>query len=100
MGSRWRATAEGLRRWLPRGMGGRQISGIVERYLGTGEDALNRISGLHYTACEGYTHPLDGRSIDFGDYGIAREEVPSPWRELLAEAATGFTFNLDSPEQG
>jgi hypothetical protein len=79
-------------------MNGRQVSGIVQRYLGTGEGALNRISGIHYTACDGYTHPLDGQSIDFGDYGIPSEEVPSPWRELLVEAAP-FTFSLDRPDQ-
>jgi hypothetical protein len=99
VGSRWRALAEGLRSRLPQGANGRQISGIVSTILGTGEGALNRISGIHYTACEGYKHPLDGQSIDFGDYGIPREEVPSPWRELLEEARRPFTFNLDRPDQ-
>jgi hypothetical protein len=99
MGSRFRALAEGLRGRLPRGTNGRQISGIVSTILGTGEGAINRISGLHYTACEGCTHPLDGQSIDFGDYGISRDEVPSPWRELLEGPPQPFTFNLDRPDQ-
>ena len=99
MGSRWRALAEGLRNRLPRGTNGEQISGIVSTYLGTGEGALNRISGISFHSCEGYEHPLDGQSIDFGDYGIPREEVPSPWRELLEEAAAGVTFSLDRPDQ-
>jgi hypothetical protein len=91
--------AEGLRGRLPHGANGRQISGIVSTILGTGEGALNRISGIRFHACTGYEHPLDGQSIDFGDYGIPREEVPSPWRELLVEATTPITFNLDHPEQ-
>jgi hypothetical protein len=48
-----------------------------------------------------HAHDLKGQSTDFGDYGIPREEVPSPWRELLASAdqngAKPFTFELDSP---
>jgi hypothetical protein len=99
MGSRWRVLAEGLRGRLPRGTEGRQISGIVQRYLGTGEGALNRISGIRFDSCGDYKHPLDGQSIDFGDYGIPREEVPSPWRELLEPHSTPFTFALDHPEQ-
>jgi hypothetical protein len=99
MGSRWRVVAEGLRSRLPHGTNGRQISGIISTIVGTGEGALNRIGALHYTACDGYTHSLDGQSIDFGDYGVTREEVPSPWRELLDEHATPFTFSLDRPEQ-
>jgi hypothetical protein len=99
MGSRWRVLAEGLRGRLPHGTNGRQITGIVSTILGTGEGALTRISGISFNACTGYEHPLDGQSIDFGDYGIPREEVPSPWLELLEEAATPFTFNLDRPDQ-
>jgi hypothetical protein len=99
MSSRWRVVAEGLRGRVPRGMDGRQISGIVQRYLGTGEGALNRISGMSFSACMGHTHPLDGCSVDFGLPGIPREEVPSPWRELLAEPLQPFTFSLDSPDQ-
>jgi hypothetical protein len=38
---------------------------------------------MHYAACEGHPHPLDGQEIDFGEHGISREEVPSPWRDLL-----------------
>jgi hypothetical protein len=104
MGSRWRVLAGGLRGRLPRGSGGRQISGIVQTIVGTGEDGKDRISGLTYTAVFGHTHPLDGQSIDFGDYGIPRDEVPSPWRELLEEPlrppVEPFTFNLDSPGPG
>jgi hypothetical protein len=89
--------AEGLRGRLPHGTNGRQISGIVSTIVGTGEGALNRIGGITFNACMGYEHPLDGQSIDFGVCGIPREEVPSPWRELLEEAS--FTFSLDRPEQ-
>jgi hypothetical protein len=28
----------------------------------------------------GHTHPLDGQEIDFGEHGIERDQVPSPWR--------------------
>lgn len=59
------------------------IVGIVRRILGTGPDALNLVSGIFYTSCRGYEHPLDGQSIDFGEPGIPPEDVPSPWRELL-----------------
>jgi hypothetical protein len=99
MGSRFRALAEGLRGRLPRRAIGRQIDCIIWVIPGTGEGGLSRIGGIHYTACAGHTHPLDGQSVDFGDYGIPREEVPSPWRELLADAATPFTFSLDRPDQ-
>jgi hypothetical protein len=46
VGSRWRATAEGLRSRLPRRAIGQQISGIVMTIVGTGEGGLNRISGI------------------------------------------------------
>ncbi|MDB5616107.1 hypothetical protein [Tardiphaga sp.] len=70
-------------------------------YLGTGPNALNLISGIRYDACSGYDHPLDGQSIDFGEPGIDRSQVPSPWRELLDEAADRppFTFVLDHADQ-
>ena len=83
MGSRWRVTAEGLRSRLPRGAAGREVIGIVQTIVGTGEGGLNRIGGLSYTACAGHEHSLDGQSIDFGEYGIERDQVPSPWWELL-----------------
>jgi hypothetical protein len=54
---------------------------------------------LSYRACAGYEHPLDCQSIDFGEHGIPRDEVPSPWRELLDGSVEPFTFNLDSPDQ-
>lgn len=99
MRSRWRATAEALRSRLPLGAGGRQIKGIIWVVPGTGEGGLSRIGGIHYNACDGHPHPLDGQEIDFGDHGIPREEVPSPWRELLESQPAPFTFTLDSPEQ-
>jgi hypothetical protein len=99
VGSRWRVLAEGLRNRLPRGAKGRQISGILERIVGTGEGGLNRIGGLRYTACEGHPHQLDGREIDFGEHGIERDQVPSPWRELLDGPGEPFTFDLDRPDQ-
>jgi hypothetical protein len=72
MGSRWRATAEGLRSRLPRGVAGRAVTGIVQTIVGTGEGGLNRIGGLSYTAVRRNEHPLDGQEIDFGEYGISR----------------------------
>jgi hypothetical protein len=83
------------------GIGARSIEGIVMTYLGTGPDALNLISGIRYDACSGYDHPLDGQSIDFGEPGIDRSQVRSPWRELLDEAAAcpPFTFELDHADQ-
>jgi len=99
MGSRWRALAGGLRGRLPRGTMGRQISGIVQTTVGTGEGGSSRIGGISYNAVMGYEHPLDGQSVDFGDYGIPREEVPSPWRELLEGPLLPFTFTLDHPGQ-
>lgn len=99
MGSRWRAKAEALRSRLPLGARGRQIECIIWTSPGTGEGGLSRISGIHYTAVMGHTHPLDGQSIDFGDHGIERDQVPSPWRELLDGPAEPFTFTLDHAEQ-
>jgi hypothetical protein len=83
------------------GVGRRRIEGIVMTYLGTGPDALNLVSGIKYDACSGYDHPLDGQSIDFGEPGIDRSQVPSPWRELLDDAADRppFTFELDCAAQ-
>jgi hypothetical protein len=99
MGSRWRATAEGLRSRLPRDAAGRAVTGIVMTIVGTGGGGANRIGGISYTAVLGHQHPLDGQSIDFGDHGIEREEVPRPWRELLGEVGEPFSFDLDRPDQ-
>jgi hypothetical protein len=98
MGSRWRAQTAELRKRLPHVAMGRQISGIVQTIAGTGKGGLNRISGLTYTAVMGHEHPLDGQSIDFGERGIEKWEVPSPWRELLGEAGEPLTFDLDRPD--
>jgi len=78
---------------------GRPVVGIIRTIIGTGEGGLNRISGIHYKACGGYSHPLDGQGIDFGEHGIERAQVPSPWRELLDGPVEPFTFDLDSPDQ-
>jgi hypothetical protein len=78
----WRTQVAELRKRLP-GTQGRAVTGIVETIVGTGDGGLNRIGGLSYTACEGYPHPLDGQSVDFGEHGIERDQVPSPWREML-----------------
>jgi hypothetical protein len=98
-GSRWRIQLSKLRAGLPRSGTGRQIEGIIEIIVGTGEGGLNRIGALHYRACPGHPHPLDGQSIDFGDHGIARSDVPSPWRELLGDVSAPFSFELDRPVQ-
>jgi hypothetical protein len=94
----WRTQVAELRKRLP-GTQGRAVSGILERIVGTGEGGAKRIGGLCYTACEGHTHPLDGQSIDFGEYGIPRDQVPSPWREMLEAPGESFTFDLDRPDQ-
>jgi hypothetical protein len=101
MASRWRTQIAEIRKRLPAGPSPDDVIGIIETILGEGSGGLDRISGLHYTACEGYSHPLDGQSIDFGAHGIARDQVPSPWRELLIEANPdqAFTFELDRAEQ-
>jgi hypothetical protein len=75
------------------------VTVIIRTILGTGEGGKDRISGISYRACTGYEHPLDCQSIDFGEHGIPRDEVPSPWRELLDGSVEPFTFNLDSPDQ-
>ena len=97
MRSRWRAAAETLRSRLPRGATGRPIEGIIQRYIGKG--GIGFISGMTYNACTGHTHPLDGCSVDFGDHGILRDQVPSPWRELFGEMDEPLTFDLDRPDQ-
>ena len=97
MGSRCRVPAERLRSRLPRGATGRQISGILTTITDpTDEGGALRISGLAYTAVVGHTHPLDGQSIDFGEYGIPRDQVPSPWRDLLGDVGKTFTFEQHS----
>lgn len=69
-------------------------------YMGTGPGALDLVSGIEYSACAGYSHPLDGQRVDFGEPGIPRLQVPAPWRELLDEAAKPpVTFTLDHAEQ-
>jgi hypothetical protein len=50
-------------------------------------------------ACAGHQHPLDGQEIDFSELGIERDQVPSPWRELLDGPTKSFTFDLDRPDQ-
>jgi hypothetical protein len=74
------------------------VVGIIRTIIDPGYP--DKIGGIHYTACGGHEHPLDGQSIDFGVPGLDRDRVPSPWRELLNGAKDEpFTFNLDSPEQ-
>lgn len=63
------------------------IVGILVRYLCPAGKAEGRISGLSYRACRGYQHALDGQQIDFGEPGILPDDVPSPWREVLASHA-------------
>jgi hypothetical protein len=79
------------------GAGPSPVTGIVHTIINPGH--LDKIGGLSYHACEGYEHPLDGQGIDFGVPGISRDQVPSPWRELIEPQAQPFTFTLDSPEQ-
>jgi hypothetical protein len=95
----WRTQVAELRKRLPRGASGQQISGIVQTILGTGEGGARRIGGISYTAVMGHEHPLDGQEIDFGEHGIQRDQVPSPWRELLGSPIEPFTFDLDRPDQ-
>jgi hypothetical protein len=95
----WRTQAAELRKRLPGGATGRQVTGIVQKYTGTGEGGAKRIGGIQYTACAGHQHPLDGQEIDFGEHGIERDQVPSPWRELLDGPNKPFTFDLERPDQ-
>jgi hypothetical protein len=83
-GSKWRSQIDAMRRQLPRGAG-REIEGILTTYI----DPLapTMISGLAYDCCAGYSHPLDGQSIDF-DPPISAGELPEPWLGLAAMAAT------------
>jgi hypothetical protein len=77
---------------------GQNVVGIIHRIVNP--EHLDKIGGLHYTACDGYEHPLDGKCIDFGVPGLDRNQVPSPWRELL-EGVKGepITFELDQADQ-
>jgi len=73
-------------------------SSTSDKVFGT-HSGIGFISGMTYNACTGYTHPLDGCSVDFGDHGILRDQVPSPWRELFGEMDEPLTFDLDRPDQ-
>jgi hypothetical protein len=42
------------------------------------------IAGLAYECCAGYSHPLDGQSIDFVP-PIEASELPEPWLTLWLE---------------
>jgi hypothetical protein len=76
---------------------GPNVVGIIHTYIAPGH--LDKVAGISYAACAGYDHPLDGQSIMF-DEPLAREEVPSPWRELLNGCqGEPFTFELDHAEQ-
>jgi hypothetical protein len=94
----WRTQVAELRKRLP-GTQARVVTGIVQTILGTGEGGAKRIGGISYTAVMGHEHPLDGQEIDFGEHGIERDQVPSPWRELLDGPNKPFTFDLDRPDQ-
>jgi hypothetical protein len=82
-GSKWRGQAEALRRQLPRGAGQR-IEGFLTRYVDP--VAAGKIAGLAYGCCVGYSHPLDGQSIEF-DPPIGVEDIPGPWSTLWLEGA-------------
>lgn len=82
-GSRWRGQIDAIRRHLPRGAG-RQIEGILMRIVDP--RAPGMIAGLAYDCCAGYSHPLDGQSIEF-DPPIETSELPGPWLGLAAMAA-------------
>lgn len=69
-----------------------EIIGILRRIVDV--DALDKIGGLHYRAVEGFSHPLDGQSIEF-DPPIDAYDVPSPWRELLVDKTTGLPARAD-----
>jgi hypothetical protein len=99
MASRWRGQIDAMRRRLPRSARGRQITGIVSTIVGTGEGGLDRISGLTYSAVTGYEHPLSGQSIDFGEHGIPRDEVPSPLAGV-AGGASRVHVHLGQPRPG
>jgi hypothetical protein len=73
------------------------VTGIIRTIINPGH--LDKIGGLSYHACAGHEHPLDGQEIDFGVPGLSRDQVPSPWRELLESQADAITFTLDSPGQ-
>jgi hypothetical protein len=82
-GSRWRAQIDVMRRQLPRSAG-QQIEGILMRIVDPAAPGM--IAGLVYECCAGYSHPLDGQSIDF-DPPISAGEVPEPWLTLWLEGA-------------
>lgn len=46
------------------------------------ETGMNVIHGLQYTACAGYSHPLDGIEVDF-DPPIARADVETMMRHAM-----------------
>jgi hypothetical protein len=82
-GSKWRSQIDAIHRHLPRSAG-REIEGILMRIIDPAAPGM--IAGLAYECCAGYSHPLDGQSIDF-DPPIGREEVPAPWLTLWLEGA-------------
>jgi hypothetical protein len=80
MTSRWRKTIQEIRSQIPTDLVD-PIAGFLITYLKPGY--LNLIAGLRYDACE-EPHSLDKQTIMF-DPPIERDQVPSPWREMLKE---------------